>query len=97
MIIHDFTPAEGDLISVNYPGINTFAELQPYLGDDGDFGTLITFPDGSVTQIKWHSVGSVTSTQFVFNTGPVCLVKGTRLQPPAATGGLKALRRANWS
>lgn len=83
-LIEDFSAGDGDLIAINYPGITSFAELQPYLSDDGNWGTLISLPDGSVTQVKWLDYPTLSATSFTFESGPVCFLRGTLIE--TATG-----------
>ncbi|NBZ86541.1 Hint domain-containing protein [Stagnihabitans tardus] len=78
-VIEDYTPGDGDLIAIDYPGITSFSQLQPLMSDDGAYGTLITFPDGGVTQIRWTAPIHLSSANFVFGAGPVCFLGGTKI------------------
>ncbi|MCR8546471.1 Hint domain-containing protein [Salipiger sp. P9] len=90
--IEDFTPGDGDLLAINYPGITTYDELAPYLSDDGNWGTLISLPDGSVTQVKWLNYGSLSASYFSFESGAVCLLHGTRIETAEGPRRVESLR-----
>ena len=90
--IEDYNAADGDILSVDYPGITTYAELEPYLSDDGNWGTLITLPDGSVTQVKWLNYASQSASDFTFQSGPVCFLKGTLIDTATGPTPVEALR-----
>ncbi|SFI67953.1 Hint domain-containing protein [Celeribacter neptunius] len=75
--IEDYSAADGDVLLIDYPGINTYADLEPYLSDDGNWGTLISLPDGSVTQVKWLNYTTQSASDFSFASGTICFLQGT--------------------
>ncbi len=81
--IEDYNAGDGDIIAINYPGITNYAELQPYLSDDGNFGTLISLPDGSVTQVKWLNYNTQSASNFTFESSPICFTPGTLIETDA--------------
>lgn len=93
--IEDFSAADGDVIAISYPGIASFTDLQPYLSDDGNWGTLISLPDGSVTQVKWLDYGSVSAAQFAFGAAPVCFLRGTLIETAQGTRRVETLGRGD--
>ncbi len=90
-LIEDYNAADGDMIAIDYPGITSYADLQPYLSDDGNWGTLISFPDGSVTQVKWLNYGSQSTSNFTFDSGPVCFLRGTMIETAAGPRRVETL------
>lgn len=90
--IEDYTPADGDTLLIDYPGIETYADLEPYLSDDGNWGTLISFPDGSVTQVKWLNYDTQSATDFTFASGTICFLKGTLIDTKDGPRPVEALR-----
>lgn len=91
-VIEDYSAAEGDILLVDYPGITTYAELEPYLSDDGNWGTLISLPDGSVTQVKWLNYASQSASDFSFQSAPVCFLKGTLIDTATGARPIETLR-----
>lgn len=91
-IIKDFNSGQGDIINIDYPGINSFADLQPMLSDDGNFGTLISFTDGSVTQVEFYNFGSASASDFAFSSGPHCFRKGTLIDTVDGPRPIETLR-----
>ncbi len=89
--IEDYNATDGDLIAINYPGITSFTELEPYLSDDGNWGTLISLPDGSVTQVKWLGYATISASNFTFESGPVCFLKGTLIETEAGPRPVETL------
>lgn len=90
-VIEDYNAGDGDMIVIDYPGIASYADLQPYLSDDGNFGTLVSLPDGTVTQIKWLNYASQSASNFTFDSGAVCLCKGTRIETSTGLRPIEAL------
>ncbi|WP_425098253.1 Hint domain-containing protein [Tropicibacter sp. S64] len=90
--IEDYNAGDGDILVIDYPGIASYADLQPYLSDDGNWGTLISFPDGSVTQVKWLNYGSLSASNFAFDPGAVCLQKGTLIATDQGQRRIESLR-----
>ena len=90
--IEDYVAGEGDLIAINYPGITSYAELQPYLSDDGNFGTRISFPDGSVTQVKFLDFATVSAANFTFESSPACFLRGTLIAAAEGERRVETLR-----
>jgi hypothetical protein len=91
-VIEDYNAGDGDILVIDYPGITTYAELEPYLSDDGDWGTLISLPDGSVTQVKWLNYNSQSASDFSFQSGPVCFLKGTLIDTAKGPRPIETLR-----
>lgn len=90
--IEDYSAADGDILLIDYPGINSYADLQPYLSDDGNYGTLISFPDGSVTQVKWLNYNSQSASDFTFQSGTICFLKGTLIETEHGPRPVESLR-----
>ncbi|MFC4214839.1 Hint domain-containing protein [Pseudophaeobacter arcticus] len=91
-VIEDYSASDGDILLVDYPGITTYSELEPYLSDDGNWGTLISLPDGSVTQVKWLNYASQSASDFSFQSGPVCFLKGTLIDTATGARLVETLR-----
>ncbi len=91
-VIEDYSASDGDILLVDYPGITTYSELEPYLSDDGNWGTLISLPDGSVTQVKWLNYASQSESDFSFQSGPVCFLKGTLIDTATGARLVETLR-----
>ncbi|MBW4985499.1 Hint domain-containing protein, partial [Mameliella sp. CS4] len=91
-VIEDYNAGDGDILVIDYPGITTYAELEPYLSDDGNWGTLISLPDGSVTQVKWLNYGSQSASDFSFQSGPLCFLKGTLIDTATGPRPVETLR-----
>ncbi|MGR3376455.1 Hint domain-containing protein [Salipiger abyssi] len=90
--IEDYSAADGDILAINYPGITTYDELAPYLSDDGNYGTLVSLPDGSVTQVRWLNYASLSSSNFSFESGAVCLLRGTLIETEEGPRRVETLR-----
>lgn len=93
--IEDYNAGDGDMLVVDYAGINTYTDLQPYLSDDGNFGTLVSLPDGSVTQVKWLNFASQSASNFTFQSGTVCVMKGTMIATARGPRAVETLRRGD--
>lgn len=79
-IIKDFRPHEGDNVRIEYPGINSYDDLLPLMSSDGNFGTVISFPDGSTTQLEYYDFNNGSADDFSFEAGPVCFLRGTLIE-----------------
>ncbi|MEM8691284.1 MAG: hypothetical protein AAGG57_05315 [Pseudomonadota bacterium] len=71
-VVQDVRAEEGEKTSLNYLGINSFPDLQQYLSDDEDEGTMISFPDGGSVHLKWVPLNALGEDQFIFEGGPIC-------------------------
>ncbi|TNE69072.1 MAG: hypothetical protein EP336_03635 [Rhodobacteraceae bacterium] len=90
--IEDYSAADGDILLIDYPGITSYADLEPYLSDDGNWGTLISLPDGSVTQVKWLNYNSQSASDFTFQSGTICFLKGTLIETEHGPRPVETLR-----
>lgn len=82
-VITDFDPGEPDIIAFHMAEMNTFADVQARMSQVGG-DTVITYDNGDTLTLKNVNMGDLSSTNFTFNTGPVCLHEGTLIQ--TATG-----------
>lgn len=91
-VIVDFKPAEGDILEINYPGVSSFDDLKPYMSDDGNWGTMITFPDGTSTHLQYYNFETKSANDFRFESGPICFLRGTLIDTPDGETSIERLR-----
>lgn len=91
-VIEDFNASSGDVVDVTYPGFSSFADIQPFLSDDGNFGTLISMPDGTTMQLKFVNFSNVDASYFTFSAAPVCFLRGTRILTASGSCPIEEIR-----
>jgi hypothetical protein len=76
--ITDFDPGEPDIISFDMVEINSFQDVQDRLSYDGT-NTIITYDNGSTTTLNNVHPNDLTSTNFQYQSSPVCLLAGSQI------------------
>lgn len=91
-IVEDFSRAQGDVINVTVERINSFSSLQPFLSDDGNFGSLISLPDGTTMQLRFIRLSDLDASYFTFSAPPVCFLRGTRILTAEGLQSIETIR-----
>ncbi|WP_299725547.1 Hint domain-containing protein [uncultured Tateyamaria sp.] len=89
--ITDFDPGEPDIIRFDMVEMNSFQDVLDRMSSDGP-DTVITYDNGQSVRLLNVSPGSLSSTNFQFGPGPVCLGEGTYVETPDGPRCIETLR-----
>lgn len=90
----DFDPDEPDIIAFHVDELSTYADVTARMSTDGS-DTIVTLDSGETLRFSNVSPGEFSSTNFSFNTGPICLHAGTLIQTPTGDRVIETLREGD--
>ena len=86
----DFDPDEPDIIAFHVDELSTYADVVARMSTDGS-DTIVTLDSGETLRFSNVSPGEFSSTNFSFNTGPICLHAGTLIRTPTGDKAIETL------
>jgi hypothetical protein len=89
--ITDFDPPEPDIISFHMSELNSFQDVLDRMSMDGA-DTVITFDNGDSVRLLNVDTNDLTSSYFMFNTGPICIHAGSFISTPDGERRIETLR-----
>lgn len=89
--ITDFDPSEPDIIKFDMAEVSTYQDVLDRISTDGN-DTIITYDNGSFTRLSNVDPANLSSTNFQFGAGPVCLGEGTLIQTPTGPTPIEVLK-----
>lgn len=89
--ITDFDPFEPDTVRFDMSEMSTYQDVLDRISTDGS-DTVITYDNGSTLRLQNVDPADLSSTNFQFGSGPVCLGEGTLIQTPSGLRPIETLR-----
>lgn len=89
--ITDFDPSEPDIIRFDMAEMSTYQDVSDRMSQDGN-DTIITYNNGSSVRLLNVNSADLSSTNFQFAPGPVCLAEGTLIQTPTGQKRVELLK-----
>ncbi|MFL4468375.1 Hint domain-containing protein [Tateyamaria armeniaca] len=89
--ITDFDPNEPDIIRFDMDEMSTYQDVLDRITTDGN-DTIITYDNGSTTRLLNTDPATLSSTNFEFGPGPVCLCEGTMIETPSGPRPVEDLK-----
>lgn len=89
--ITDFDPPEPDIIRFEMAEMSTYQDVLDRMTQDGS-DTIITYDNGSTVRLSNVNSADLSSTNFQFGPGPVCLGQGTLIQTPTGQMRIEHLK-----
>ncbi len=89
-VIADFAPGKNNIAFV-MTEMTSYSDVLARMTEDGG-NTVITFDNGDSVTLQGVSNASLSSSDFVYSAGPVCLMEGTLIQTERGEITIEALR-----